>query len=122
MAQRELELGTHQSAAAPAERFPWLDHLVRAVLVLNLLDAVFTLVWVRAGMAEEWNALMRDLAHGQAIFFVLTKIALVGLGCLFLWGRRTHPWAVIAIFVAFAAYYLVLLVHLAAWSYHGLPL
>jgi len=122
MTDRELKLEVHQSAAAPAERLGWLDGLVRAVLVLNLLDAVFTLVWVRSGLAEEGNAFMRDLVHGEAIVFVLAKIALVSLGCLFLWGRRTHRLAVIAIFVAFAVYYLVLLLHLAALSYHGLPL
>ena len=122
MTERELELSAHQSAAAPVERLAWLDGLVRAVLVLNLLDAVFTLMWVRTGLADEGNAFMRDLVHGEAIIFVVVKIALVSLGCLFLWGRRTNRLAVIAIFVAFAVYYLVLLLHLAALSYHGLPL
>jgi len=122
MVERELELERPQPAAAPAERWRWLDGIVRAVLVFNLLDAMFTLVWVRSGLAEEGNALMRDLAHGQALFFVLAKIALVSLGCLFLWGRRSHPWAVAAIFLAFAVYYAVLLLHLAALSTHGLPL
>jgi hypothetical protein len=98
-------IGTH-------EHFRWLDGIVKAVIVLNLLDAVFTLFWVRAGLAVEANALMRDLVDNHAFLFVTTKIVLVSLGSWLLWKRRAHPVAVIAIFVAFLAYYLVLLYHL----------
>jgi formate hydrogenlyase subunit 3/multisubunit Na+/H+ antiporter MnhD subunit len=40
------------------------------------------------------------------------KLGLVGLGSWLLWSHRERPAAVIAIFVAFFAYYLVLLYHL----------
>jgi hypothetical protein len=95
-----------------AEQFRWLNGIVKTVLVLNLLDAIFTLVWVRAGFAREANALMRQLVNEHAILFVLTKLGLVSLGSLLLWRLRTHAGAVIAIFAAFLAYYLVLLYHL----------
>jgi hypothetical protein len=93
-------------------QFLWLDGIVKTVLVLNLLDALFTLVWVRAGLAREANALMRGLVNEHAVLFVVTKLGLVSLGSLVLWRRRTHAVAVVAIFSAFLAYYLVLLYHL----------
>ncbi|KPK63526.1 MAG: hypothetical protein AMS21_06655 [Gemmatimonas sp. SG8_38_2] len=94
------------------QQFRWLNGIVKGILWLNLLDAVFTLLWVRTGMAVEANALLRDLAHENAIAFVLAKLGLVSLGSLFLWRYRRHPLAVVAIFGAFLVYYLILLHHL----------
>ena len=103
---------TARLAVGTPRHFRWLDGIVKALLVLNLLDAVFTLAWVRAGLAEETNALMRDLVEEHAVAFVLVKLGLVSLGSLLLWTQRQHPAAVVAIFVAFLAYYAVLLHHL----------
>jgi len=94
------------------EHFRWLDGIVKTVLVLNLIDAVLTLLWVRAGLALEANALMRDLVNHHAVAFVAVKLALVSLGSWFLWQHRRHAIAVISIFVCFFAYYLILLYHL----------
>jgi len=90
----------------------WLKGIVIAVLVLNALDAVFTLVWVRAGLAVEANSLLRDLVENNALLFVTTKLGLVSAGSLVLWRHRTRPIAVIAIFGVFLVYYFVLLYHL----------
>ena len=76
------------------------------------LDAAFTLVWVRAGRAEEANVLLRELVIDHPVWFVAVKLALVCLGSFLLWRLRNHTAAVIGIFVAFLAYYLVLLYHL----------
>jgi hypothetical protein len=100
-----LRVGTPQ-------QFRWLGGIVKAVLILNLLDAVFTLIWVRAGLAREANALMRELVNEHAVLFVVTKLGLVSLGSLLLWRWRERAGAVVAIFLAFLAYYLVLLYHL----------
>lgn len=94
------------------EQVQWLLGLVKAIFVLNLLDAVFTLAWVHSGLAEEANALMRDLVNDHAVRFVLAKLALVSLGSIVLWYRRHHPLAVVAIFFTFLAYYLIFLYHL----------
>ena len=45
------------------EHYRWLRGIVATVLVLNLLDAVFTLVWIQAGHAREANPVLRDLIH-----------------------------------------------------------
>jgi len=79
----------------------WLDGLVKAVIVLNLLDVVFTLIWVGAGHAEEANLLLVNLVREHPVAFVLTKISLVSLGL-----------AVVGIFSIFMVYYFVLLYHL----------
>jgi hypothetical protein len=93
------------------EHFRWLQGIVKTVLVLNLLDAIFTLVWVRFGFAREANLMIDRLVERHAVAFVAVKLGLVGMGSWLLWQRRHHATAVVAIFIAFLAYYLVLLYH-----------
>src|SRR2546426_9830831 len=95
----------------PPEHFRWLSGIVKTVLVLNLLDALFTLVWVRWGYAREANLMIDGLVERHAAAFLAVKLGLVGMGSWLLWQRRHHATAVVAIFVAFLAYYLVLLYH-----------
>jgi hypothetical protein len=90
----------------------WLDGLVKTVIVLNLLDLIFTLIWVGAGHAEEANLLLVNLVREHPVAFVLTKISLVSLGSYLLWKYRAHALAVIGIFSIFVVYYYVLLHHL----------
>jgi len=93
------------------EQFRWLGGIVKCLLILNLLDALFTLLWVRAGLAREANALLDDLVNENALLFVATKISLVSLGSLLLWRSRQRPVATIGLFVAFMVYYWILLYH-----------
>ncbi len=95
-----------------SEQFRWLHGIVKAVLVLNLIDALLTLVWVRSGLAREANPLIDQLVNEHAVVFVLVKLGLVSLGSWLLWHRRKRPAAVVAIVAAFLAYYFVLLYHL----------
>jgi len=104
-----LEIGT-------SEQYLWLLSILKALLLLNLLDAIFTLWWVGTGAAVEGNALLRDLVVDHPIRFMLAKLGLVSFGSLLLWRLRQHPLAVIAIFGAFFVYYLVLLHHLRFWT------
>ena len=103
--QRTLALGT-------TEHFDWLYAIVKWILVLNLLDGVFTLIWVNHFGAGEMNVLLSDLVHTSALQFMLVKLTLVSLGILFLWRNRNNAVALLGIFFAFFAYYMVLLVHL----------
>ena len=58
--------------------------LILGIFSLSSLDAFFTLMWIKTGLAVEANPLLKDLiAHGD-FSFLATKIALTGLGCLFL--------------------------------------
>ena len=120
------ELGAGSPAAArPGPRFVpdwvgselhfvWLEWIVRAILVLNLLDAVFTMFWISSAQAVEANPLLAELAHRHPLGFVAVKLALVSLGTLLLWRQRRRPSAVVGIFAAFLAYYFLLVYHLEA--------
>lgn len=98
-------------------QFLWLRWMLVALVVLNLFDAVFTLIWLRNGMATEANLFVRKLVTEHAPLFLTVKISLVSLGAFLLWRRRTHPLAVVGIFASFVAYYILLLHHLefASW-------
>ena len=104
------------------QHFRWLMGVVKVVLVLNLLDAIFTTYWVGAGLAREANPLMADLIERSPVLFVLCKTSLVALGSLFLWWRRNHRFAVVGIFGIFVVYYGILLFHLGylGWVVGGL--
>jgi hypothetical protein len=86
--------------------------MAKWLLVLNVLDGIFTLIWIEHFGARELNIMMRDLAHGSPMLFMLVKFSLVSLGTLFLWRHRHNPLAAISIVVAFFSYYLVTLLHL----------
>lgn len=109
-AQAPIEITS--SSIGTAEQYRWLGGLLAALLVLNLLDAILTIWWVRLGLAVEANLFLRDLAHDDPLAFFIVKFALVSLGALFLWRCRERPLAVIAIFGMFFLYYLVFLHHL----------
>lgn len=94
------------------QQFGWLQGVVKTVLVLNLLDAIFTLLWVGGGLAHEANPLIADLVNHHPIGFVTVKTSLVAMGSWLLWERREHPYAVVAIFGTFIAYYAVLVYHI----------
>lgn len=102
---RILPLGTEA-------QFRWLYWIAKWILVLNLIDGVLTLVWVEFFQAGEANPMMRDLIQSSAVLFMGAKLTLVSLGTLFLWRLRHNVLAVVSLFLAFFAYYWVLLIHL----------
>ncbi len=104
---------TPTSHLGTGEHYRWLHGIVKTLLILNLLDALFTLYWVRSGHAEEANQLLADLVEQHAVLFVLVKTTLVCGGSWLLWCKRDRAFAVVSIFVVFLAYYGVLLMHLS---------
>jgi len=82
------------------------------LFVLNLLDAVLTLIWVRSGVATEGNQLMAsllDIGNGP---FLGVKIAIGTLAAvvLFKWGNR--PLARSGLAVSLAVYLGLMGIHL----------
>ncbi len=119
MSGKEFIIGqrsTPLSVGHPRE-FHWLGGIVKALQILNLLDAVFTLFWVSTGLAKETNVLLQNLVSEDPVLFVVVKISLVSLGSFLLWRRRRRPVAVIALIFVFMVYYYVLLVHLRFMSF-----
>ena len=96
------------------QQFGWLNGLIKALLVLNVIDAVMTVLWVADRKASESNPLMFDLPEQHPVLFVLVKTSLVSGGTFLLWRHRDRPLAVVAIFVSFLAYYFLLAWHLEA--------
>jgi hypothetical protein len=99
----------------------WLRIAVIAVLLLNLADAVFTLLWVHTGIAIEANALLSDLVERKAVTFALVKMALVSFGVLLLWRHRERPLATFGIGLTCFAYHGLFAYHLgiAALAFRG---
>ena len=84
-----------------------------AVIVLNLLDAIFTLFYTHGGYASESNPMMQVALAAHPVLFVLAKIGLVSLGVLLLWRMRHHRTAVLGLVGTSAAYALLVLYHLS---------
>ena len=103
---------TGRLAIGTSQHLQWLNGIAKWILVLNLIDGVFTLVWIEYFQARELNVMMADLVHSSGLSFMLVKLTLVSLGTLFLWRYRSNALAVTSLFVAFFSYYMVLLVHL----------
>ncbi len=98
------------------EQCRWLLGIVKVVLALNLLDAVFTLVWINAGLAREANPLLAEIIRNHPVWFAVVKLGLVAGGSLLLWRYRSRPLAVVGIFAVFLVYYLLLLYHIGYLS------
>jgi len=107
-----MVIGEQTRRIGTYEHFRFLRGLVKSVLVMNLLDGLLTLVWIWTGVAEEANPLLAHLVNEQPVLFMGAKTTLVGLGSWLLWRHRKRKMAVVAIFVGFLAYYLILLYHL----------
>ena len=116
MSKLHLQGVTPESQIGTPEQFRWLQGLVKAVLILNLLDAVLTLIWIYAGLAHELNPLLRELIESSPITFIIVKLGLVGLGSLILWKYRQRKIAVIAIVLIFLLYYALFLWHISFLS------
>lgn len=82
------------------------------LFVLNLLDALLTIVWVRAGVATEGNQLMArllDIGNGP---FLGVKIAIgaVAAVVLYRWGNRRL--ARCGLVIALAVYLGLMAIHI----------
>ena len=103
--QRRLRVAT-------PEQWQWLYGVIKAIIVLNLLDAVLTICWVHTGLADEANPLLQVLVHHHAVLFIAMKIVLGAVGAWLLWQHRHRAFVVIGTFSVFVAYYTVFLQHL----------
>jgi hypothetical protein len=83
------------------------------VVVLNLLDALWTITFLEAGVADEANPLMVSaLTHGP-VGFMAFKLALVSLSVLLLWRLRRHRSAALALWSGAMAYAVVVAYHVS---------
>jgi len=90
-----------------------LSVVAAAVLVLNLADALFTLIYLQAGLAAESNPVMQGALVGGPIGFMAVKLALVSLGVLLLVRLRQRPFATVGLIGAAVAYSTLFVYHLS---------
>ena len=95
-----------------------MSMVAAAVLVLNLADAIFTLIYVRVGMAREGNPFMQSALGRGPLAFMVLKLGLVSLCVLLLDRLRERRAAVrateLALVGAAVTYTTLLVYHLAA--------
>lgn len=89
------------------------------VVVLNLLDAMFTLVYTRTGLATESNPLMDQVLAASPVLFMMAKLALVSLGVLVLWRLRERRAARFGLLATAGAYTTLLAYHLSGVEHLG---
>ena len=105
-------LATWRGEHGGGEGARWLRTIVVAVIVLNLFDAVLTLIWVQLGVATEANLLLEGVLSRSAVLFMLVKMSLVSLGVGLLWRQRARPLAIFGIALVFCAYATLLVHHM----------
>lgn len=84
-----------------------------ALLVLNLLDGLFTLLFLQLGVAEELNPLMRAAYEQSPFFFMFSKLVIVNAGLWLLCLHRRLRASRIAIRAGAVVYALIVVYHLA---------
>jgi hypothetical protein len=104
--------GSAQLRCASAVR-PLVAAAAAAIVILNLVDAVFTLLYTGSGMAAEGNPLMDQVLRTSPTAFMAVKLALVSLGVLMLWRLRQRRAAVVGLVATAAAYSTLCLYHLS---------
>jgi hypothetical protein len=86
--------------------------LLKLVLIMNLLDGIFTIFWVDLGLAVEANPLMNAYYAYHPIYFMLVKNILVcGAAYLVAGYLRSRRVRLITI-LAFCLYFLILSYHI----------
>lgn len=87
------------------------------LLILNVLDGLFTLTYLQLGVAEEANPLMRLAYEVSPLGFMAFKLLVVNAGVLVLAMHQGAKLARFAMHVATFAYAVIVTWHLAflAW-------
>ncbi len=103
-------VSTRQALSPASTSF---EFALRAVLLLNIFDAILTSWWVATGWATEANPLMNRVLELGIGPFLFTKL-LVGMAAvLILKAHHRHPLSQIGVVTILAAYVLVFMVHVS---------
>lgn len=86
---------------------------IKWLLLLNLLDGLFTMVFLQLRVAEELNPLMRAAWDGSPLSFMALKLGLVQLGVWVLWLHQELRIVRFALLGAVGLYAGVVVYHLS---------
>jgi hypothetical protein len=84
-----------------------------ALLVLNLLDGLFTLTFLQLDVAEELNPLMKAAYEASPLVFMVAKLVIVNAGLALLCAHRTMKASRLAIRAGAVIYAIINVYHLA---------
>ena len=110
-ASRVLRAPSKPGLAMSKRKLTWL---ASAIVILNLLDAIFTLFYTGSGLAKESNPMMQGVLASSPIIFMVAKLGLVSLCVLLLWRLGNRSSAVVALLGATAMYTILIGYHLSA--------
>jgi hypothetical protein len=114
-----VEITSHTGIAIPLVRrrtslrdqFRWLERILGATLVFNLIDMILTLLVVTTDIAVEANPVMATFLSRSPVEFSLAKLALVSMGVWVLWQHRHRRLAMLGSLAVFTAYLLTIVYH-----------
>jgi hypothetical protein len=104
---------TSAARSLPHPGYSWLLVAGAAVVILNLLDAMFTIFYIRSGVAVESNPLMDQALTASPVLFMIAKLGLVSLGVMLLWRLRDHRAARFGLVATSTVYMTLLVYHLS---------
>jgi hypothetical protein len=93
-----------------------LKVVVASILVMNLVDAAFTIGWTSAGLATEANPLLDDVLARSPVLFMIAKLALVSLGIFLLFRLRRRRLALAGLVACSCVYASLLVYHVTRLS------
>lgn len=82
----------------------WVMAAVGLLVLLNVLDAACTAIWVDLGVAREANILLRPILDHSVFLFVLVKMSIVIAALAVLWKHRGRTLAVAGLGFSCLAY------------------
>jgi hypothetical protein len=85
-----------------------------AIVILNLIDALFTILYTSGNVAAEGNPLMQNVLAASPVIFVITKLSLVSLCVTLLWRYGHKNAAVLGLLGTTAMYVVLIGYHLSA--------
>jgi len=102
--------------ASSGLRLTPLKVVVASILVMNLIDAAFTIGWTSAGLATEANPLLDHVLARSPVLFMVAKLALVSLGIFLLFRLRKRRLAIAGLFACGCVYISLLVYHVSRLS------
>ena len=83
------------------------------LMVFNIIDALYTLMWIQNGLAVEANPIMNSALSMGPGTFLIVKVLMVTLGLTLLWRLRASSFARIALIIPALFYSAIIGTHIA---------
>jgi hypothetical protein len=92
-----------------------MKFLLSSIIVLCLLDAIFTILWLSTGLAIESNPFMGLLIDESHLLFVVVKMALTYMSVFILYKYRYIRKVLITSKILAILYLIIIIYHLSGY-------